>query len=382
LNGERAPDNWQSGEIVGLFPLALNRGKTEVCRIDRSNATSGTVAACLQWTKAGVSPRIGSMKTLRARLHSIEWLADGILGFDFRPMGEDQWPVGIAGSHIDLHLPGGLNRSYSLVNVPGESHRYAIAVNRAESGKGGSHYMHEQLRVGQVLSISEPRDSFPLMEAASHSVFVAGGIGVTPLWSMVQRLSQIGAPWTLYYSARTRESAAFIDQIESLASKAGGQVSLNFDSGMSERRLDLQAVIDSVAPDAHVYCCGPVPMLEAFERACVQRNPALVHREYFAAPTAAKTADIPDQQLTVTLARSGKTISVGAETSILDAILGSGVEVPYSCLSGICGACATKVLCGVPDHRDFVLSDAEKESGEAMIICCSRSKSADLTLDL
>lgn len=242
--------------------------------------------------------------------------------------------------------------------------------------------MHDQLRVGQVLSISAPRNSFPLTETATRSIFIAGGIGVTPLWSMVQRLAALGMPWTLYYSARARESAAFVAQIELLAAQAGGQVHLNFDDGRSDRRLDLAAVVDAQAPDAHLYCCGPTPMLQAFERACAQRDPALVHREYFAAPVAAKTADATDAQFTVTLARSGKTIAVDAKTSVLDAILGAGVEVSYSCLSGICGACATRVLCGEPDHRDFVLSDAEKASGQAMIICCSRSKTAELTLDL
>lgn len=322
------------------------------------------------------------MKTLQARLHAIEWLADGVLGFDFRPMNDARWPVVTAGAHIDLHLPNGSLRSYSLVNAPGESHRYAIAVNREASGQGGSRWMHDQFRVGQVLALSEPRHSFPLIEEAAHSVFIAGGIGVTPLWSMVQRLSQIGAPWTLYYSARARESAAFVEQLESLASRAGARLKLNFDGGLSDKRLDLSTVIDAIAPDAHVYCCGPVPMLEAFERACAQRNPAQVHREYFAAPTLAEAADAPDQAFTVTLARTGRTIEVGAKVSVLDAILRAGIDVPYSCLSGICGACATQVLCGVPDHRDFVLSDAEKASGEAMIICCSRARSQSLTLDL
>lgn len=322
------------------------------------------------------------MKTLQARLHSIEWLATGISAFELRPLGTVHWPQVTAGSHIDLHLPNGIHRSYSLTNAPGEEHRYTIAVNRDDSGKGGSRYIHDQLRVGQVLSISEPRNSFPLLETAAHSVFIAGGIGVTPLWSMAQRLSRLGAPWTMYYSARTRESAALVEQIEALAANSSGRLNLNFDEGKSEKRLNLQAVIDAVEPDAHVYCCGPVPMLEAFERACSTRDPASVHLEYFAAPTLDKSTATPDTEFTVTLAKSGKQISVGADISILDAVLASGVDVPYSCLSGICGACETKVICGTPDHRDFILSDAEKNAGQAMFICCSRSKSVELTLDL
>ncbi|WP_233259320.1 PDR/VanB family oxidoreductase [Ramlibacter sp. WS9] len=322
------------------------------------------------------------MKTLQARLHSVEWLASGVLGFDFRPVGEHAWPTAPAGSHIDVHLPNGLVRSYSLVNAPGERHRYAIAVNRDESGRGGSRYMHDQLRVGQVLQISEPRDSFPLTEAASHSVFIAGGIGITPLWNMVQRLSQIGAPWSLHYSARTPEAAAFAEPIAELALRARGLVHMNYDGGMSSKRMDLAAIVASTPSYAHLYCCGPVRMLEAFETACADRDPALVHREYFAAPAVPQPAGATDQEFTVKLARTGKTIPVGANTSILDAVLKAGVDVSYSCMSGICGACVTSVLGGVPDHRDLVLSDAEKDSGETMLICCSRARSPELTLDL
>ncbi len=273
-------------------------------------------------------------------------------------------------------------RSYSLVNAPGESHRYVIAVNREASSKGGSSYLHDRIRVGQVLSISPPRNSFPLTETAAHSVLIAGGIGITPLWSMVQRLSEIGAQWTLYYSVRERECAAFVDPIVALASSAGGRVYLNFDAGASEKRLDLRAIVTAAPPDVHVYCCGPVPMLEAFESACAQRDPALVHREYFAAPAAKQTSDAAERAFMVTLAKSGKTIQVGPETSILDAILQVGIEVSYSCASGVCGACETKVLCGEIDHRDYVLSDAERKAGQTMMICCSRARSAELLLDL
>lgn len=322
------------------------------------------------------------MNTLQARLHSIEWLASGILGFDFRPVGGDQWPIAPAGSHIDLHLPNGLVRSYSLVNAPGECHRYLIAVNRDESGRGGSRYMHDQLRVGQMLSISVPRDSFPLNEAAPHSVFIAGGIGITPLWSMIQRLSEIGAPWTLHYSARTPEGAAFARPLALLASRATGRVHMNYDGGMSCKRLDLEAIVASAPPDAHVYCCGPIRMLEGFESACSQRDTALVHREYFAAPAASLPVGTTDLEFTVKLAKTGRTIQISAGMSILDAILNAGVEVSHSCMSGICGACVTNVLDGVPDHRDMVLSDSDRNAGKAMMICCSRSKSPELTLDL
>ena len=182
------------------------------------------------------------MRTIKARLHALEYLADGILGIELRPQSRaerDEWPVAIAGSHIDLHLPGGLTRSYSLVNAQGENHRYVIAVSRDAKSRGGSKHLHEKLRVGEIISISEPRNSFVLKESAAHSVFIAGGIGITPLWSMVQRLSQIGAPWTLHYSAQSPEKAAYVEQLSALAADAGGTLHLNFDGGQRDKMLDL-----------------------------------------------------------------------------------------------------------------------------------------------
>jgi vanillate O-demethylase ferredoxin subunit len=324
------------------------------------------------------------MRTIKARLHALEYLADGILGIELRPQSRaerDEWPVAIAGSHIDLHLPGGLTRSYSLVNAQGENHRYVIAVSRDAKSRGGSKHLHEKLRVGEIISISEPRNSFVLKESAAHSVFIAGGIGITPLWSMVQRLSQIGAPWTLHYSAQSPEKAAYVEQLTALAANAGGTLHLNFDGGQRDKMLDLAKIVDACPADADLYCCGPIPMLQSFEGACKERDPELVHREYFAAPAAAPSADSEDEFIVV-LSKSNMTVKVGSDTTILDAVLNAGIEVPYSCMSGICRACETKVVDGRPDHLDMVLSDSERESGATMMICCSRSKTKELTLEL
>lgn len=362
-----------------LLPLACG-GRAR----DGGNSNFENVCGLSALDGSPIAAKNGSMKTLQARLHSIEWLAPDIHGFDLRPVDEAAWPAATAGSHIDLHLPNGLVRSYSLVNAPGERYRYRIAVHREQAGKGGSRCMHDQLRVGQVLAVSEPRNHFPVREDAQFSVLIAGGIGITPILSMVQRLSQIGAPWTLHYSARTRDGAAFVGQIETLAAAMGRSLHLNFDNGERDKRMDLRAIVESSPPNADFYCCGPLPMLEAFEAATAQCEPDQVHREYFAAPVAAQgiVAALTDSAFTVHLPRVGKTISVLPGTSVLDAVLQAGVEVPHSCMSGICGACATRVLGGVPDHRDLVLTDPEREAGDQMIICCSRSKTPELTLDL
>lgn len=322
------------------------------------------------------------MRTIKASVHSIEFLAEGILGVDLRPIDSEGWPMVIAGSHIDLHLPGGMIRSYSLVNAQGEKHRYAIAVSREANSRGGSRYLHDILRVGDVLTISEPRNSFVLRESASHSVFIAGGIGITPLWSMVQRLSRIGAPWTIYYSAQTPERAAYVEQLSSLASNASGTIHLNFDGGQKDRMLNLQQIVDSSPRDADLYCCGPIPMLHAFEAACKGRNPDTVHREYFAAPASAQVVKASEDEFVIILSKTNKTVTVGPKTTILDAVLSAGVEVPYSCMSGICRVCETNVLGGLPDHQDLVLTDSERECGTTMMICCSRAKTKELILDL
>ncbi|WP_159917776.1 PDR/VanB family oxidoreductase [Pantoea sp. 18069] len=323
------------------------------------------------------------MKTLQARLHSIEQLATGIQRFEFRPTDRATWPAVCAGAHVDLHLAPQLSRSYSLVNAPGESHRYVVAVQHNATGQGGSRYLHDTLRVGQELPISAPRNAFPLDESAAHSILIAGGIGITPLWSMAQRLVQLGRPWTLHYATRTPASAAFAEQLVALAANSLGKVTLYFDGGISDQGLDLQAIAQDSPADAHLYCCGPARMLQAFEEATAQLPPARVHREYFAAPPApAQDAQGTDQAFTVRLSQSGQLVPVDSGTTILDALLNAGVDVPYSCMSGICGMCATRVLDGVPDHRDLVLSAAEKACGHQIILCCSRAKSQELTLDL
>lgn len=322
------------------------------------------------------------MNKLNAILHAVERLADGILSFEFRPADEVQWPAPTPGAHIDVHLPNGLVRSYSLTSPADEPHRYRIAVGREAAGGGGSRYMHDTLRVGERLRLSEPRNNFPLREGDAPSVFFAGGIGITPIWTMVQRLSEIGRPWTLHYAARTRESAAFVDDLLRLASRTGNSVHLNFDGGVREKMLDLNATVAGSAPGSEFYCCGPAPMLRAYEEACKDVDRDRVHLEYFAAPAQPAAGTVACEAFCVELAKSGRTVEVGRDSTILDALLAAGVDAPYSCMGGVCRACETVVLAGTPVHTDFVLSDAERLAGDRIMICCSRAKSPKLVLDL
>lgn len=321
---------------------------------------------------------MGSSDILQLRVRSISLEAEGIRSFDLRPVPPlRELPPFTAGAHIDLHLPNGLIRSYSLLNPPGETHRYLIAVNRDPNSRGGSRYLHEALQVGDVLTAGMPRNNFPLDEAASHSIFIAGGIGITPMWCMIQRLEQIGRPWTLHYAARTRRNAALLGAIGEVAGK-GGRVELTFDAEPGGVMLDLAAIVEQAPPDAHLYCCGPVPMLECFERAAAGRSAGTVHVEYFAAKDKPDTAG----GFIVELARSGTTIFVPAGKTILDALLDEGVGVDYSCQEGICGMCEVRVLEGDPEHRDLVLSAEEKARNDSMMICCSGARSSKLVLDI
>ena len=317
--------------------------------------------------------------TLQVRVRAVTYEAQGILGFELVPLPPaTELPGFTAGAHIDLHLPNGLIRSYSLLNAPHERHRYLIGVNKDAQSRGGSRYLHEVLRAGDTLAIGAPRNNFPLAENAPCSVFIAGGIGITPMLGMIARAQALGTPWTLYYTARTRQHAGFLDLLESCRGQPGASVHLNFDQEPGGRMLDLSAIIGALPAGAHVYCCGPLPMLEAYEKATAGLPPERVHREYFAAKEAAATGG----GYTVELARSHKTLQVLPGQTLLDCLIAAHTEPPYSCREGICGTCEVRVLEGTPDHRDLVLSAAEQAGNDRMMVCCSGAKSARLVLDL
>lgn len=282
-------------------------------------------------------------------------------------------PEAAPGAHIDLHLPNGIIRSYSLVRAESQPQSYVVGVKKDAASRGGSRYVHEELRVGTILTVSEPRNHFPLNVSAVHSVLIAGGIGITPIWCMAQFLEQQGASWELWYSVRTRADAAFVKQMEAL----GNKVRLHVDDEVGQI-MDLQAIINAAPADTHFYCCGPTPMLDAYEQAAAQRDPDMVHMECFTA----KEAIALEGGFVVSLARTGKEIVVPEGSSILDVLLEEGVAIDYSCQEGICGCCEVAVLEGDVDHRDAILSDNERAQNKTMMVCCSGSRSQRLVLDL
>jgi len=322
---------------------------------------------------------MNTLETLQVRVRAVTYEAEGILGFELVPMPPlKELPAFSAGAHIDLHLPNGLIRSYSLLNAPHERHRYVIAVNKDANSRGGSRYLHEVLRAGDTLAVGAPRNNFPLDESAPLNVFIAGGIGITPLLGMIARSQALATPWKLYYAARTRRHAAFLDTLHGWHNDPNVELRLHFDQEPDGQMMDLAAVVKDLPAGAHVYCCGPLPMLSAYEQATAGLPPERVHMEYFAAKDAAAT----EGGFTVELARSGKSVQVRAGQTILDSLLDIGVEPPYSCQEGVCGTCEVRVLSGIPDHRDLVLSAAEKAANDRILVCCSGAKSAKLVLDL
>lgn len=312
------------------------------------------------------------------RVKRISYEVDGINSYELvSPARRDLDPF-TAGGHIDVHLPNGMIRSYSLVNDQSERHRYVVAINKEVAGRGGSRFLHDNLRVGDIVRVSRPRNNFALCEQAEHSILIAGGIGITPLLSMVRRLDALGRSCELFYAARARHAAAFLDEIDALVSKGSLKVHLDFDDERSGRLFDLSAIVERAPVQAHLYCCGPQPMLEAFEAATKGHLADHVHVEYFQAREAPAIEGCFD----VRLARSNRTIAVETGKTILDALLDAGIAANHACSEGVCGTCETRVLEGIPDHRDQFLSKEEQASNKTMMICCSGARSSTLVLDL
>lgn len=306
------------------------------------------------------------------RLVSIRYAARDTHLYEFARPDGGVLPDATPGSHIGLHLPNGLMRQYSLVSASAAPASYVVGIKRDAQSRGGSRYVHESLRVGTVIDVEPPRNNFTLVEDASETVLFAGGIGITPIKSMVERLTALGRDWRLYYCCRSREDAAFHAELAATA-----RVHWHFDAEAG-RVFDMAAALARVGREAHVYCCGPAPMLAAFESATADRPRDRVHVEYFTAKHEAATAG----GYTVRLAKSGREFPIAEGQRILHVLRDSGIDVAYSCEEGICGACETRVVSGTPDHRDSILSESERAGGKTMMICCSGSKTATLELDI
>ncbi|KRW73859.1 Vanillate O-demethylase oxidoreductase [Pseudomonas sp. TTU2014-066ASC] len=303
-------------------------------------------------------------------------VANGICRFELAAI-DATLPPFEAGAHIDVHVAPGLIRQYSLCNDPAESHRYVIGVLNEPTSRGGSRTLHETIQVGDQLTIGAPRNLFSLEPTAERHLLLAGGIGVTPILSMAWRLHAQGADFEMHYCARSPEHAAFVDVIR--AAPFAEQVKFHFDT---TQRLDAKALLAEPRTGTHLYICGPGGFMDHMldtARRCGWADAAL-HREFFAAPTQGEVGG--DQPFDVQLSRSGMTLHVPTDKSVLQVLEAAGVEISSSCEQGICGACLTPVLEGEPDHRDQFLTDAERACNDQFTPCCSRAKGNCLVLDL
>lgn len=283
-------------------------------------------------------------------------------------------PVWEPGAHLDLLLGDGLERQYSLCGDPADRTSWTVAVLREPRGRGGSARIHDTVRVGTRVGVRGPRNRFALLPAPQY-LFVAGGIGITPIVPMLASAQAAGRDWTLVYGGRSRASMAFA---ETLAEQYGERVLLRPQDEYG--LLDLPTLLAPLDPRAAVYCCGPGPLLEAVEQQCARAARAAPHVERFQARVQ-RTAD-PDRAFTVELRRSGLTLTVPADASVLDTVRKAGVDVLFSCTEGTCGTCETDVLEGRPDHRDSLLTEAEREESRSLMICVSRCRGERLVLDL
>lgn len=301
-----------------------------------------------------------------------------ICSFELADVAGGDLPPFSAGAHIDVEVRDGLIRQYSLCNRSGESNRYLIAVLRDPNTRGGSKAMHEDIEEGQLIRVSEPKNHFTLAAHARRSLLLAGGIGVTPILCMAERLAHVGTDFTMHYCTRSRERTAFYERIDQSTFKE--RVQFHFDSGPAEQSIDLDAVLKD--PDGvHLYVCGPTGFMDWVLSTARARGwpEERLHREYF---TAAPADTSQDGSFAVKIASSGRLIRVPADKTVTEALLNAGIEVPTSCEQGVCGTCLTRVIEGDPEHRDMFLTDEERRKNDQFLPCCSRSKSPVLVLDL
>jgi len=304
--------------------------------------------------------------------------AQGICSFELAAADGSPLPTFSAGAHIDVHLPDGLVRQYSLCNHPEERHRYLIGVLNDPASRGGSRSLHEQVQAGARLRISAPRNLFPLAEGARRSLLFAGGIGITPILCMAEQLAHGGGDFELHYCARSSERAAFVQRIRN--APFADRLFVHFDE-QPETALDIAQVLGSPQDDVHLYVCGPGGFMQhvlgsarglGWQEACL-------HREYFAAaPVDASN----DGSFSVQVGSTGQVFEVPADQTVVQVLERHGIEIAMSCEQGICGTCLTRVLQGTPDHRDLFLTEEEQALNDQFTPCCSRSKSPLLVLDI
>lgn len=316
----------------------------------------------------------GLASPITLRIARADEIAQGIYRFELRHPEGAGLPGFTAGSHLTVRSPNGSLRKYSLCNDPAERDRYVIAVKRDPAGRGGSVDLVDNTSPGDTVEVSAPHNAFELAEKAQAFILIAGGIGITPILAMARQLNGEGRRYKLYYLTRSPEATAFRDELQGAAFH--GKVLIHYDQGNPERSFDLWPVLEKPSP-AHVYCCGPRPLLESVRDMTGHWSQAAIHFESFADAGAAALPG--DKTFNVVLVKSRARVTVPPGMSILEAMRDAGHDAPSSCESGTCGTCRTRLVSGQADHRDLVLMEDEK--ADQIMICVSRALSPEIAID-
>lgn len=309
----------------------------------------------------------------RLRVTDISHRADDVVELALANDNGAELPTWQPGAHLSLRLGPNLERQYSLCGGLGDRNRWRVAVLRVPNGRGGSDHIHDKVKVGDVLDAHGPRNHFELRRASSY-VFIAGGIGITPILPMIEQATSQQIPWTLHYGGRSRSSMAYLD----ILARHGDRV--HFVPQDEKGVLNLKAIGASLAAGTKVYACGPEGLLNALVSLSSEWPKDTLHLERFS--PVATSEDRQGRPFTVHLRASGKSFQVGANETILQALAREGIQRPSACREGTCGSCETRVLSGEIDHRDSVLSPAEQQRGDWMMICVSRALGAEIELDV
>ena len=312
---------------------------------------------------------------LDVTISSCEQVGKNILSLSLSATDGTKLPSSEAGSHVDVHIKSGLIRQYSLSNNPNQSSSYRLGILKDDNSRGGSAWVHDNFKAGSQIRIGRPRNNFPLAEQAKHSILFAGGIGITPMLSMAHHLTNIGARFELHYCARSRENLAFFEELLGF----GASIHFHLDDGPEDQKLNIDTVLQKPGPDRHLYVCGPNGFMDFVVDAAARNNwvKETVHLERFGAEV-----DTDGAPFTLVAHRSGKTFEIQPGETISSRLIEASIDVQMSCQSGVCGTCLTKVIEGTPDHRDFVQTDLEKASNARITLCCSRSKTKRLVVDI
>ncbi|MBB6469322.1 vanillate O-demethylase ferredoxin subunit [Aminobacter lissarensis] len=314
---------------------------------------------------------------MNVRIRRFEVIAKDIACLEIVPAGDFELPPFSAGSHVDVFINDGVIRQYSICNDPADPSHYRLAVQKEATSRGGSKAIHETFRTDDVIRISRPRNNFGLAEDAEDIVLVAGGIGVTPILSMAYQLSRRQADFTFHLCARSRDRAAFVEEIA--ASPFASRFHLHLDEGPSQQRFDPFRAFGEIGPRATVYICGPKGFMD-FVAGAAKNSGCQAGRIHVESFTPLKIEG--EAEFEVVAARSGMTITVPSDKSIADALIDAGIMPKLSCEQGICGSCLTRVISGDVDHRDTYQTDNEKRENKQMSICCSRARSKQIVLDI